>query len=462
MKSFRTAVLILTTLMLAVAEASAQIYTDLYNFDGIHGSNPLGVLAQGRNGGLYGTTPEGGTNQCPWFPCGVIFELSSRGLTVLYDFDNVHGWNPYSGLTLGSDGNFYGTAYQGGSGGCSYGCGTLFKITSSGSLTVFQDFSTDTGVWPMAPPIQGVDGNYYGVTLVYGDAYKLTPSGTFSALGPIPEWSHAPLLQATDGNFYGTTVSGGSSTNCSDGCGTVFRMTPKGVSTIVYNFDYTHGAYPEYGSLIQGSDGNLYGTALEGGEYGGGTVFELSPQGAITVLHNFPDPNYPDDGQELYAGLLQATDGNFYGVTYSGGTSGNGAIFRITPAGNYSILYNFEYSQGGSPESTPMQHTNGKIYGLAYMGGTSTNGVVYSFDMGLGPFVRLVLPAGKVGKTVEILGQGFTGTTGVSFNGTPATFTVRSDTFLTATVPTGVSTGYVTVTTPTGTLTSNKPFIVIP
>ncbi len=180
------------------------------------------------------------------------------------------------------------------------------------------------------------------------------------------------------------------------------------------------------------------------------------------MLHNFPDPNYPNDGCSPDAGLVQATDGNFYGVTVAGGTTGNGVIFQITPAGAYSILYNFDGTHGANPESTPMQHTNGKIYGLTYGGGTCRQGVVYSFDMGLGPFVSLVSTTGKVGKTVEVLGQGFTGTTAVSFNGTAATFKVGSDTYLKATVPSGATTGSVTVTTPGGTLTSNKPFRVTP
>jgi uncharacterized repeat protein (TIGR03803 family) len=271
----------------------------------------------------------------------------------------------------------------------------------------------------------------------------------------------APLLQGIDGNFYGTTYNGGTY-----GDGTDFKMTAKGVVKVVYNFDGTHGETPE-SPLIQGSDGNFYGTTEYGGSNGGatsgGVVLKLTPQGALTVLHNFPDPNYPNDGGEPLAGLLQATDGNFYGVTSGGGTMGYGVIFQITPAGGYSILYNFDKAHGGGPESSPMQHTNGKLYGVTSYGGPRPSvGVFYSFDMGLGPFVSLVSASGKIGKTVEVLGQGFTGTTAVAFNGTAAAFKVVSDTYLTATVPTGATTGFVTVTTPSGTLTSNKQFRVTP
>jgi hypothetical protein len=135
-------------------------------------------------------------------------------------------------------------------------------------------------------------------------------------------------------------------------------------------------------------------------------------------------------------------------------------IFRIAQNGVYSILYNFDGMHGAAPYSTPVQHTNGKIYGLASAGGTSGNGVAYSFDLALGPFVKLVPTVGIIGQTGGILGQGFTGTTNVSFNGTSASFRVVSDTYLTATVPPGATTGYVSVTTPTGTLTSNVPFVI--
>jgi uncharacterized repeat protein (TIGR03803 family) len=462
LNSFRTsAALILTTLMLMVAAATrvatAQTYTDLFNFAGYNGSFPVGTLAQGREGDLYGTAPEGGKNgyECGHYVgCGVVFRVSPSGKSkVLYKFDGVDGRSPYSGLTLGTDGTFYGTTTWGGTNGY----GIIFKITHSGGLTTLHTFTGGTdGAYPYASPIQGADDNFYGTTNS-GTAYKITPSGVFTSLASIPSGSAAPLLQAIDGNFYGTTGGGGKYNQ-----GTVFEITPKGIVKIVYNFGGKRGFGP--GPLTLGNDGNLYGTTYEGGSTNQGVVFKLTPQGAITVLHNFRDPNYPNDGYygtgALQGGLVQATDGNFYGATYRGGTLGYGVIFQITQAGVYSIPYNFDGTHGGVGMGL-VQHTNGKIYGLVG-GGTNNKGVVYSLDMELGPFVSLLSASGKVGKTIEVLGQGFTGTTAVSFNGTPATFKVVSDTYLTATVPSRATTGAVTVTTPGGTLTSNKPFRITP
>jgi uncharacterized repeat protein (TIGR03803 family) len=446
-KAFRSkAALILTTLMLLVAAATtvaiAQTYTDLYNFRAHIGKSPLGILAQGRDGNLYGTTFMGGPDCWPLESgCGEVFKITPSGkLKVLYNFGADNPW-PIGGLTLGKDGNFYGVTDYGGL------SGTIFKTTSTGSLTTL--YNGFGGSSPWAPPIQGADGNFYGTT-AGGEVYKITSSGDYTSLGAYAP-SYAPLFQATDGNFYGTIAWGGKG-------GSVFKMTPKGILTTVYNFDAKHGSDSE-APVIQASDGNLYGTTRSGGSNGGGVAFKLTLRGAITVLHNF---GAGDDGSEpFYAGLVQATDGNFYGVTFKGGTMGYGVIFQITPAGTYSILYNFDGANGGAPNSTPMQHTNGKIYGTANMGAYN-QGAVYSFDIGLAPFVKTLPMSGKVGKTVGILGEGLTGTSNVSFNGIPAVFKVWSDTYLRTTVPDGATSGFVTVTTPGGTLTSNKQFTVKP
>jgi uncharacterized repeat protein (TIGR03803 family) len=217
--------------------------------------------------------------------------------------------------------------------------------------------------------------------------------------------------------LYGTAADGGTTTQCDFGCGTVFKITPAGKFTTLYNFcsqtNCVDGASPSE-SLVLGTDGNFYGTTVAGGNSGGfGTIFKITPQGELTTLYDFCSQPNCADGSYPQAALIQATDGNFYGTaTSGGGTSGSGSIFR--------------------------------------------------FSMGLGPFVKLVREYGKVGQAEDIVGQGFIGTTGVFLNGTPASFTVVSDTFVRATVPTGAKTGFVTVVTPSGTLKSNVPFRVIP
>jgi len=484
-KSFRaSAAFILATLMLLIAAATlatAQTYTDLFNFRGLYGKEPFDILAQGRDGNLYGTTEGGGSSNL-----GVVFRITPSGkLKVLYNFDGVHGANP-QGLTLGTDGNFYGTTYYGGADNF----GTIFKITKSGSLTTLYTFTYNPdGAYPLAPLIQGTDGNFYGTTLLggattwnAGTVFRITPSGTLRTLHSFCNFSVCAdgllptggLVQATDGNFYGTTT--GEGVGPGPRSGTVFTITPRGKLTTLYSFcsenDCATGQHPQAG-LVQATDGNFYGTTYYGGadvQYG--TAFTITPSGTLTTLYNFCSQSACPDGSNPQAGLVQATDGNFYGLTNYGGTGvcqdnkGCGVIFQITPAGAYTILYNFDGAHGAWPESASMQHTNGKIYGLTTDGGVFCCGhgcgVVYSLDMGLAPFVSLVSTTGKIGKTVEVLGQGFTGATAVSFNGTAATFAIKSDTYLTATVPTGATTGFVTVSTPTGTLTSNKQFRVKP
>jgi len=188
----------------------------------------------------------------------------------------------------------------------------------------------------------------------------------------------------------------------------------------------------------------------------------MTPAGALKDIFSFNSK--ATDPKEPYAGLVQATDGNFYGATLAGGI-GAGTLFQVTSKGNFKVIYSFDLKTGAFPQVSLFQHTTGKLYGDTNVGGTGNPcacGVLYRLGMGLGPFVSFVGPqfSGKVGKTIEILGQGFTRTTKVSFHGLPATFTVVSDTYLTAVVPAGATSGFVTIKTPGGTLTSNKIFRV--
>src|ERR1019366_5606581 len=303
--------------------------------------------------------------------------------------------------------------------------GTVFKITPSGTLTTLHSFDDTDGAGP-GGLIQASDGNFYGTTWVggangYGTVFKITPAGALTTLHSfdVTDGSYPfGLIQATDGNFYGTTDHGGDYSNCNLGCGTVFKITPAGTPTTLYSFDSTDGASP--GWMIQATDGNLYGITSEGGANGYGTVFKITPAGALTTLHSFDST----DGALPTGGLVQATDGNFYGTTNSGGSDGCGTVFSITPAGTLTTLSTLYYYD---PQPWQLiQATDGNFYGTAEDNGTYANGSVFRLSVGLGPFVKTEPSSGKVGAAVIILGTNLTGATSVSFNGTAATVTVVS------------------------------------
>ena len=444
----------------------AQTYTDLYNLGSNSGDpeNPgwIGLFAQGRDGNLYSTATDGGLNTV-----GAVFRLTPSGTMTPWSFDSngSDGFYPYSGLTLGTDGNFYGTTYAGGSASA----GTVYKFTANGKITTLHSISgCPEGDYIYAPPIEGLDGNFYGTASdggceVFGTVYKITPAGKLTVIYTFPGTSKLAypmaLTLGNDGNFYGTALGGGANR-----FGGVFKITPGGKLTVLYSFKGTPDGETPKGMIIQASDGNFYGTTEAGGADGFGSIYKMTPAGALTILHSFSE----DDGLGLHplAGLVQATDGKFYGA--AGSNYSSGVLFQITSTGKYTVLLNFTNTTGNFPGANPQvslfQHTNGTLYGDTYGGGSGGGGVLYSLGMKLGPFVSFVGPLfeGKVGKTIEILGQGFTGASKVSFHGVAATFTVVSDTYLTAVVPSAATTGSVTVTTPGGILTSNKVFRVTP
>src|SRR5271166_1837884 len=339
----------------ATAIASpAQTLTTLVSFDGTNGAGPQSYLIQGSDGNFYGTTMYGGANDAPacdfgiLVGCGTVFKITPGGtLTTLYSFcaqsNCTDGANPYGGLVQATDGNFYGTTYQGGAvancGGI-FGCGTVFKITPGGTLTTLYSFCAQSNC---------TDGVY----------------------------PYAGLVQATDGNFYGTAWGGGaSSAYCPNGCGTVFKITSAGTLTTLHSFDNADGVYP-YAALVQAADGNFYSTTLGGGAYGLGTVFKITPAGALTTLYTFCSQIGCTDGQSPYAGLVQAADGNFYSTTTGGGANARGTVFRITPGGTLTTLYSFcshiVCSDGAQPRDGLVQGTDGNLYGTTSTGGPGYN-----------------------------------------------------------------------------------------
>lgn len=453
------------------AVLQAQTYTPVYSYGSHTGDpknpQPNGVMAQGRDGELYSTTPAGGTTNG-----GAAFNITTSGsLTKLLDFTSNEA--ALGGLTLGFDGNFYGTT---GGGGTS-NVGTVFKLTPAGVRTPLWNFTSfDDGANPTVAPLLGQDGMFYGVNPgdrvgFYGLVYKISSTGTFKGLEKFTFTNGAnpnlPVL-GIDGNFYGTARVGGTGTSgCQSGCGVVYKMTPAGKITVLHNFaGYpTDGSQP-IGVLAQANDGTLYGAAYTGGANNQGIVFKITTSGSYTLLHSFHDVA-GSDGINPWTGVVVGSDGNLYG-TAQGGKHNAGVLYKITPTGTESILYNFCNASGCAdgffPQTPIMQHTNGKFYGSVESGGANglNGGVFYSLDVGLQPFVKLATWKGSKGKSVQILGQGFTGTTGVSFNGASAAFKVISDTYLTATLPPSASTGFVTVATPAGTLTSDRRFIAVP
>jgi uncharacterized repeat protein (TIGR03803 family) len=452
--------------------SSAQFNT-LANFNEDNGADPRYMsLVQGVDGSFYGTTGGGGDLSCGTSGgCGTIFKITLDGtLTTLHTFNGFDGSEPYPSLLLGTDGNFYGTTYIG-EGPSAYG--TIFSISTSGDFGTLYEFCFQAGCadgsGPLGALVQGEDGTLYGTTAFGGTAndgtvFKRTKSGVFTTLhsfdntdGSIPS---AGLVQATNSNFYGITSYGGPN----NGDGTVFKITPEGTLTTLHTFNGADGGGLPYGAaLVQATDGNFYGTTSIAGTHRVGTVFKMTPAGVTTILYNFCSQKNCEDGDTPYSGLIQGTDGLLYGTTSSGGSPSNdGTVFSLSRSTGLTTLHSFTGSDGIGPWGALLQATNGNFYGSTVIGGLNNFGTLFTISTGLGPFVAFVRNPAKSGQTFGILGQGFTGTSSVSLNGIPASFTVESDTFIKATVPVGATSGYVTVTTPTGVLTSNVPFYVLP
>jgi uncharacterized repeat protein (TIGR03803 family) len=445
---------LLLLILFAVGSATAQVYTQLHNFDWhVEGANPNqpALLAQGQDGNLYGTLPTSFPND------GSVFSATvAGGVSPLHLFLGPEGNAPQSGLSLGFDGNFYGSTEWGGTSAT----GTAFKFGSAGLSTLYSFGNGSDGAYPWATPIQAPDGNVYGVTNngnSPGHIYRITPSGTFTVIATAPSNTVAPMIQGADGNLYGTTPYGGTYNR-----GTVYQLTLKGKLKIVHSFNpTTEGGIPN-GPVMQAADGKLYGTTTGGGTFGQGIIYQMSTGGATKVLHNFQTI----EASNSTAGLVQGSDKYLYGVAASGGGNGQGSLFKISTSGTgFQVLHNFQTLDGDTPFATPTLHTNGKIYGVTNHGGSpnSVYGVLYSFDAGLKPFASLVVIwSGTVGTQVGILGQGFTSATGVKFGSGPGTFTVISDTYMIAAPAAGATTGTVTVLEPTGNLVAPQVFKVVP
>ncbi len=461
------------TLLMPIA-AQGQTPTTIYTFAGGGPANPQNnSVAQGRDGNFYFTT-------CiPLSINSVLFNISPSGtLDTVYIPTNCS-----YGVTLGTDGNLYSTTGNNDGAGGLYG--SVYKVTPTGTVTTLHTFTNGAdGSYPYWPPIEGTNGIFYGTTqaqIANSTAYSVTSSGTFTTLHTFTGSDGQNvngLVQGTDGNFYGSSQSGGA-----NNLGVVFKMTSAGAVTVLHSFAGSDGAVGRW-DLIQAKDGNFYGVTLNGGTNGGGVLYKITSTGTYTVLYNFP---YTGTNQYTtpfpYSGVIQATNGLLYGVTGNvGGPWAFGSIYSFnTATSTFTTLYNFTGgTDGGQPYGPLLQHTDGLLYGTTYVGGNVSGsdycntvesdpglvgvggcGTVFTFNIGAKSFINLQTTSGKVGSKIGIFGQGFSSSSVVKFNGVTANSVTRSGTtYLTATVPTGASDGFVTVKTGSTTLTSAQKFTV--
>ncbi len=365
----------------ALTKAGVTLET-LYLFNtNAFGVNPYAGLLQANDGNFYGTASRGGSLED-----GTIFRFATNGvISLVHAFTGgSDGWVPESELIQGTNGLLYGTT----SGGGSLDGGTAFKMTTNGVTTSYALNPASSGEQPAAGLVQGADGNFYGTVSyggIYGDGtvFRLTASGVLSTLhsfrGVDGSSPYGSLVQASNGDFYGTTLVGG----LNDGSGTLFKITPSGALTTLFSFATTNGGFPGAGLTLD-REGNFYGTTGIGGTSNVGTVFKLAADGTFTSLYSFTGG---DDGGYPYGGLLLASDGNLYGTTGYLGAYGNGTVFRVSPDGDLLTLAQFDGYQGANPRSTLVQGTDGKLYGTTQYGGVGFNS--FAPESGYGVIYRL-------------------------------------------------------------------------
>jgi uncharacterized repeat protein (TIGR03803 family) len=400
---------------------------NLYSFTSLSdGAAPSAPLIQGKDGNFYGTTQMGGT-----YEDGTVFKVdTAANITTLHEFTGSDGSGAIAALVQANDGNFYGTTPNGGSYG-GYYTGTVFRIDSAGDFTSLYSFTGGAdGGGPAAGLIQASDGYLYGTTFQGGSSnsgtvFRMDLSGNLTTLysftGSADGYGPEGLIQGKDGLFYGVTQNGGD-LSCpgafgGTGCGTVFQVDSSGDLITLHSFTGGQdGADPEE-PLLQGNDGDFYGTALFGGDAscnvstytGCGTVFKIDSAGDFTPLHSFTGGA---EGGVPFSSLIQAGDGDFYGTVTAGGDPscsvtasgenyptyiGCGTVFKMDTSGNVNALYSFQGSpsDGSNPFAALVEGTDGYFYGTTRWGGTATS-CPYTSDGGCGTFFRVAGPGGPV------------------------------------------------------------------
>ena len=423
----RSSLLVAASLALLGA-AAGPVWCQAFNLSVLHtfgdgnvtkdGVNPAAPLVESPSGDFYGTTGNGGSAGS-----GCVFKLTTGGtLTILHNFGDgsvTNDGNAPNGLLLASDGNYYGTTYDGGA-----GQGVVYKMTPAGTVTILHSFGdgsvANDGAYPSCVLIES-GGLLYGTTVAggaelpagnLGTVFSISTTGTYAVLhrflnadGANP---YAGLVDGQDGFFYGLTYSHGTVGGNVD-VGTAYKITPSGTFTAIHGFlGGTDGAYP-YAPLMLGSDGNLYGMTSAGGvnnyANGHGTFFRMTKAGAVTVLHAFsgqphallPNSNVPADGGMPISGLIQDSSGTIYGATSQGGLypgylPGNGSVFSYTSSGIYSVIASFGVDAGKSPAASLLKSSNGDLYGTTDMGGSASSGVVFRLHSGtVGPTSNFLL-----------------------------------------------------------------------
>src|SRR5215831_19033263 len=361
----RVGILLATLSLAGPVPSEAQTFTLLHSFSGADGSNPYAGLVQGTGGHLFGNTSGGGAHSG-----GTVFKISTGGtLTTLYSFCTLSscadGTDPRGPLVQALNGKFYGTTFGGGP---FSNPGTIFEITSSGTLTTLYTFCSLSGCTdgeaPFGGLVQALNRKLYGTTNAggthgNGTVFGIDTSGgapttlynfcSVTVLGSCADGNspEGTLIQGTDNKLYGTTFGGGTFNYY----GSLFSITTAStpVFTSLASFDGTHGSAP-VGGMFQAKDGNFYGTTQTGGTYGYGTVFQLTPLGVLTPIYNFCMLSGCTDGSIPEAGLIQGNDGNLYGTTSSGGKYGFGTVFSIATSGGVPLtLHDFDNVHGGQP-----------------------------------------------------------------------------------------------------------------
>lgn len=386
---------VMMLMMSASSGSGAQVKEKiLYSFmGGDDGADPLAGLVEDVHGNLYGATYYGGGRGCHRQGCGTIFKLTPSGTeTVLHSFkDGSDGAVPYAALILDAQHNLYGTTSVGGDIDCyDKGCGTVFELSPAGSETALHSFMGSDGSFPTSTLIADAEGDLYGTasgggTTGAGTVVEIAPNGATTVLhsftgGNDGGYPSAGLIADPSGNLYGTAYTGGAS-----GLGAVFEVTQKGAESVLYSFCHkancVDGEYP-LGGLSADAQGNLYGTTLEGGSSGYGTVFKLTRKGKETVLYSFLASG--TDGAFPYAGLIADSRGNLYGTTHLGGTSqggGYGTVFKVTPEGRETVLHFFAAgSDGAYPDAPLIADSRGNLYGTTFAGGAHGLGTVFEIE----------------------------------------------------------------------------------